>query len=342
MKILVTGGTGFVGSHTVRQLVSDGHDVRLLVRSERSVTQALTPLGLDASRFEIVLGDVTDRDSIRKAVDGMQAVVHGASVFTMDKRREKEINKTNRYGTEVVLHESWRAGLDPIVHVSSVGALLPAQRGSVISDKSPPSSMSVGPYIDSKAEQEVIARDLQAKGAPVTITYPGAVMGPHDPHWGDGPLLIESVLKNRVRAAIHGCLPIVDVRDVARLHSAVMNPGAGPRRFMFSGTSITFVEFVSLLSRLTGRTIHCTIVPSWLVTPIIQLMDKVQGFVPFRMPVTTEGLTVFKRDLKFVDSTTVDGVEVERTDLKMTMTDMIKWMYTIGQISPDYAGKLSN
>ena len=71
-------------------------------------------------------------------------------------------------------------------------------------------------------------------------------------------------------------------------------------------------------------------------------MDKVQRFVPFRMPVTTEGLTVFKRDLKFVDSTTVDGVEVERTDLKMTMTDMIKWMYTIGQISPDHAGKLSN
>ena len=73
MRVLVTGGTGFVGCHTVARLMKDGRKIRLLVRSKRRVPWAVGPLGLSSSSVEVVLGDVTDRDSVKRALSGMDA-----------------------------------------------------------------------------------------------------------------------------------------------------------------------------------------------------------------------------------------------------------------------------
>tara|TARA_B100001013_G_scaffold342545_1_gene268658 strand:+ start:144 stop:599 length:456 start_codon:yes stop_codon:yes gene_type:complete len=141
--------------------------------------------------------------------------------------------------------------------------------------------------------------------------------------------------------ALEGHFPIVDVRDIARLHSALMKPGKGPRRFMFSGTSTTFAETVSLLGRLTGRKIFCPTVPAWLISPIVNLMDKFHGILPFRLPVTNEGLAILKWDLRFEDSAAIYGMGIEKTDLETTMADMVKWMHASGRIPAKIAGILA-
>ena len=94
----------------------------------------------------------------------------------------------------------------------------------------------MGAYTDSKAEQEILARDFQMKGAPVVIIYPGAVMGPYDPHWGDGTSMVEQILRRKVIPVLDSHIPIVDVRDIARIHSVVLESGKGPRRYMLGGT----------------------------------------------------------------------------------------------------------
>jgi dihydroflavonol-4-reductase len=125
MRILVTGGTGFVGSHTVAALLGQGHDLRLLVRDPRRVTDALTPLGLQAADLDTMAGDVTDPAAVEQAVRDCEAVVHAGSVFSFDSRDAGRIRQVNVRGTELVLGTAHRAGLDPIVYVSSVVALLP-------------------------------------------------------------------------------------------------------------------------------------------------------------------------------------------------------------------------
>jgi len=226
--------------------------------------------------------------------------------------------------------------------VSSIAAVLPPHKHAVASEDSAPARLGIGPYVDSKAEQEVIARKFQAMGVPVVITYPGAVMGPHDPHWGDGPALIESILRNKAPLAVKGRIPIVDVRDVGRLHAAIMAPGHGPRRFMFSGTSVTFAALVALLNQITERNIRCTEIPSWLVSPMVNLLDKLHTVLPFRFRVTGEGLTILKRDCKFEDSTNIGSLGIHKTDLATTMADMVRWMRSTGRISAEVAGALAS
>lgn len=172
MRVLITGGTGFVGSHTVAALVEAGHQVRLLVRAAHRVAPAVAPLGLQAGDLDTIVGDVTDPAVVDQVVAGCQAVVHAGSVYSLDSRDAGRIRQVNVRGTQLVLGAAQRAGLDPIVYVSSVVALLPSG-GQTLTADSPP-----GPYLGSKADAERVARRYQQAGAPVAITYPGFVLAP--------------------------------------------------------------------------------------------------------------------------------------------------------------------
>jgi nucleoside-diphosphate-sugar epimerase len=125
MKVLVTGATGLVGSHAVAALRKAGHEVRVLVRNEGRVQKALGPLG--ALDVEVVRGDVTNARIVRAGLTGCDAVVHAAALYTLDPRRSDEIQRTNVRGTEHVLGCARELGLDPIIHVSSISALLPTE-----------------------------------------------------------------------------------------------------------------------------------------------------------------------------------------------------------------------
>ncbi|MGN6574149.1 MAG: NAD-dependent epimerase/dehydratase family protein [Nocardioides sp.] len=103
MKVLVTGGTGFVGSCLVAGLVEDGHDVRLLVRRPEQVATSLAPYGVEPERLDGVrVGDVLDHDEVTDALDGCDATVHAAAVFSLDSRRAEEMRRTNERAAELV------------------------------------------------------------------------------------------------------------------------------------------------------------------------------------------------------------------------------------------------
>src|SRR6266536_5794866 len=174
MRVLVTGGTGFVGSHTVAELVEAGHKVRLLVRSLERVAPALEPL--DVREVDACVGDVTEPKSVERALEGCEAIVHAASVFSFDPRRHREIEQANVRGAEIVLGSAAQRGREPVVHVSTFAALLPARERPLTPDTAP--GRKGPPYLRSKAEQERFARRLQDEGAPIVIVQPGAVWGP--------------------------------------------------------------------------------------------------------------------------------------------------------------------
>jgi dihydroflavonol-4-reductase len=172
------------------------------------------------------VGDVTDPAAVDQAVRDCEAVVHAGSVYSLDSRDARRIRQVNVRGTDLVLGTADQAGLDPIVYVSSVAALL--QPGGQTLTPDSPAGRPPGPYLGSKAEAEGVARRYQEAGAPVVITYPGAVYGPHDPHLGEGLRGLRNILKGRTPIAPSGGYPMVDVRDVAAVHAAVLEPGRGP------------------------------------------------------------------------------------------------------------------
>src|SRR5262245_22598045 len=117
MRVLITGGTGFVGSHTQAAVLRPGHHVRLLVRRPERVGAALAPLGVD--EVDAVTGDVLDPASVQAGVEGCDALINAAAIFSLDPAEAQKMLDTNIRATQIVLEAAIGAGLDPIIHVYS-------------------------------------------------------------------------------------------------------------------------------------------------------------------------------------------------------------------------------
>ena len=216
-----------------------------------------------------------------------QALVHAGSVYSLDSRDAGRIRQVNVRGTDLVLGTAQRAGLDPIVYVSSTAALLQPNGQTLTPDS--PVGHPPGPYLRSKAEAERVARRYQEAGAPVVITYPGGCLGPHDPHLGAGLRQARNILKGRYPISASGGLSFVDVRDVAKVHAAVLAPGRGPRRYLASGTFLGFADLVAGFAAVTGRRLPNVTVPAPILLPVGRVVQLVQHLTPVHIPAEFEG-----------------------------------------------------
>jgi nucleoside-diphosphate-sugar epimerase len=340
MRVLVTGGTGFVGCHTVAALLADGHQVRLLVRDPGRIAPALGPLGI--TEVDAVVGDVTNPATVQQAMEGCQAVVHAACVYSLDRRSAAVMAHTNPSGTNLVLGAAYRQGLDPIVFVSSVGVFWPTTTARLTAGS--PLGAGVGPYTRSKLAAEQVARGWQQAGAPVVITYPGGVLGPHDPHLSDTVRAMRDVLCGRWPVLPHGRLPLVDVREVAALHTALLRPGRGARRYLLASPAVELVDLVGLLGELTGRRLPQTSAPDWLLRGGGRLVDRVQRVAPVRLPVSAEAVAAtlsVGADVEVDDTATRQELAIGRRDLRQTLADTVRWLAQRRHLTARQAGALA-
>jgi dihydroflavonol-4-reductase len=337
MKVMITGGTGFVGSHTVAELVRKGHRVRLLVRNLERTKGALAPLGVND--FETVLGDVTDQRSVEQAARECDATIHCGSVYSLDPRTAERINKTNVQGTDIVLKTAHKFQHDPIVHVSSFVALI-GVKNAILSPSSVPSNPP-GAYFRSKADSDRVARKYQSNGAPVVIVYPGSVWGPHDPHLGESCQMVGSILRRFWSVTPKGVASITDVRDLARLHAAILQKGRGPRTYMAPATNIDIGGAMAIVASITGRRLPTLSVPAWMLLQPMRGLDRLQMLTPFRLPINFQAAYCVGLSSKMDDSATRKEFSLEPRPLDETFTDTIRWMVQAGHLSSRLAGRVA-
>lgn len=328
MHVLVTGGTGFVGAHTVKALVEAGHTVRLLVRDPARIEPALGPLGL--AGLEHVTGDVTDPGAVGRAMEGCEAVVHCASVYSNDPRRGREIAATNLAGARTVLGLAAERNLDPIVHVSSIVALLPAAGGVVHEDG--PVGSGAPPYATSKQEQERYARALQDEGAPVVITYPGSVWGPHDPYDGESTMVARNFKRGLVPFVPAGRLPVVDVRDVAAAHARIIEPGRGPRRYVLGGEAAALSRLVQGVCREAGVRRPRIPIPRAAAYLGGRASAPLQRVMPFRLPIDPSSTWVVKCNAVADNSRAERELGIAFRPLEETLRDQVAWQKAAGRL----------
>jgi dihydroflavonol-4-reductase len=174
MRAFVTGGTGFIGSRVVKRLRDRGDEVVVLARRPEKAA------GLDA---EVVEGDLSDADAIRRGVEGCQAVFHIAADYRvgMPKSKREEMYDANVRGTERVFDAAAGAGVDRIVYVSTVNAF-GNTNGRTVDEtfERDESDGFVSYYDETKYRAHRIAGERAAQGAPVVIVQPGVVYGPGD------------------------------------------------------------------------------------------------------------------------------------------------------------------
>jgi len=333
VKVLVTGGTGFVGSHAVAALLRGGHRVRLLVRDPSKIQRVLETRGIRIDDYAI--GDMADAQAVRSALMGCDAVLHAAATLFGD----HEAYTVNVQGARNVLGIGCELGLDPILFTSTVAAMFPpAGERFTIAD---PVRAQETSYGRSKSESEHFARELQARGAPVVAIYPTAVFGPDDP----GPGEPNRGLRDGIRFGwpiTSSGISIVDVRDLAEIIAAAVEPERGPRRFMAGGHFMSWPEFADLCETLTDRRALRIPIPAPLLRGLGRVLDAAKRIVPFNYPLTHEAAEFMTRFVPCDNSTTIEQLGVEFRPTAETLEDTIRWLYETGEISKKIAGRIAS
>ena len=338
MKVLVTGATGLVGAHTTAALREAGHEVVAFVRDPARLERAMESLGTPVP--DHVVGDMTNRADVERALDGVEAVVHCAAIVSLDHRRATETMEGNLAGLTNVLEAATERALDPIIHTSSTSALFTPEAGVLTSDH--PVSNSTDAYGASKAACEVLARDYQERGAPVTITYPSGILGPPAGEaFGETAEGVSVAVAAGVMPLRRGALSWIDVRDLAAANAALVESGRGPRRVMCGGHLVTMERLAEMLQSLTGRRIRIAPVSPPVLRGIGSGLDALRAVLPLNTPFSREAMDL----LTFwagATSEDLDELGIELRPAQDTLRDsMLSW-HRAGMLNDRQMGTLAS
>jgi dihydroflavonol-4-reductase len=337
VKVLVTGGTGFTGSHTARALVAAGHSVRLLVRDAAKVPRVFEPHGLELS--DVVVGDMTDEGAVEKALAGCDGVVHAAALVDLRRASARLVEDTNARGVELVVGGAARRGIPRIVYVSSLSVFF-VPGGPPVSPELPIAPATTA-YARSKAQAEVYARRLQDQGAPIRLSYPAGIVGPDDPGMSDANHAVYTWFADLGVVTSSG-FQCVDVRDVAALHVKLIELPDGAHRYAAAAEMLPWAEVYELMDRLTDTRLRRFPVPGWLMRAAGSVGDVVKRFREFNFPLTRDSMEF---------ATQWPGADAARTTRELgvafrpvaeTYADTLRWMHRSGHLTAAHIGKLAS
>jgi nucleoside-diphosphate-sugar epimerase len=279
MKYLVTGATGFVGGEITRQLVRAGHEVRAVVRD---VNRAKSLVSLGVTLFE---GDVTDKDSLREAMMGVDGVFHCAGWYKIVERVRGEAEAVNVQGTREVLELMRELRIPRGVYTSS-GAVFSNTRGRTVDETYRFSGAYLSTYERSKGEAHRVAEAMIAQGLPLIIAQPGMIYGPGD----------TSVVRENLRDFLTGRLPGLPtqsamcwahVEDIASAHITMMERGRPGESYIIAGEQSTVVDLFRVAGEVSGRRLPM-ILPCQFFVAVSKLVKPFDRWLPDTF--TSEGL----------------------------------------------------
>jgi nucleoside-diphosphate-sugar epimerase len=337
VRVAITGGTGFVGSHTVARLLAHGHQPRLLVRDPGKAERVLGALEIDPTSVELVVGDMGDASAVAELLEGTDAVIHAAAAIGVTGPRA-DLVAQNVHGMENVIGAAVARGLDPVIHVSTVAVFVPPDRSVITVD-----GRLASPRMDygrSKLAAERYARRLQDDGAPVTIVYPGGVVGPHQPTLDTMMEGLAGALGS-VWPMPKGGVAVIHVEDLAEALVRMVEPGRGPRRFMLGGDFLTWTELADLCDSLTGVRCRRMVVPGWVLIALGAALDAAKKIKPFDYPLTRDAAEVMVSMVPTDDTATDAALGLERRSPRDSIEEALRCLAADGHLAPQKAGRLA-
>ena len=320
LKTLVTGATGFIGGNVVRALALRGHQVKALVRPESTL------INLEGTGVETVHGDVTDRQSIASALEGCNAVVHCAAVYSFWSRTPQLVYAVNVEGTKNVLEEAARSKVDRVVHTSTVSTVKFHRDSPATEEDIPDPDELTGHYKKSKymAEQAVLKQ--AEKGLPVVVVNPTYPVGPWDVKPTPSGRVVVDFLKGRTPAYVNTGLNVVDVEDVAQGHVLALERGRVGERYLLGNRNMSLEEILRTLAELTGKRPPRVRMPFWVAMAAGYLDSLVESGLMKREPVIPVEALKLARKPMYVDcAKAVNELGLPQSPVEGALEKAVKW-----------------
>jgi dihydroflavonol-4-reductase len=247
MKCLVTGATGFLGSHVARQLLAKGADLRLLVRATSRTDN------IDDLAAERVIGDLRDLESLKRGMSGCEFVFHVAADYRLWARNGQELYDSNVEGTRNVLAAARDAGARRVIYTSSVATMGFGNNGR-LTDESTPVTIAnmIGDYKRSKFMAERLVIAAGQAGQKVVMVNPTTPIGERDIKPTPTGRIVVDFLRRKFPAYVDTGLNLVDVVDCAKGHLLAMEKAVPGERYILGSENLTLKQILDKLAAITG------------------------------------------------------------------------------------------
>lgn len=271
-QLLVTGATGFLGVHLVPKLIAKGHAVRAMARSE-------APAALSAAEF--IRGDLQDRDTVRRALEGVEVLYHLAGLVSFRPKDSQKMYALHVDATRELLRDAREAGVKRVVLASTSGtiAVSKEERIGTEHDDYPITVVGQWPYYLSKIYEEKLALEFcKRHEIPLVVLNPSLLMGPGDDRLSSTWTVLK-FLQREIPALPRGGISIADVRDVADAFVEALTRGELYGRHLM-GVNLTMSDFFGRLSRLSGVPVPMLkLSPKWnlLGAKLLEKWDAARG-----------------------------------------------------------------
>ena len=326
MRVLLTGATGFIGSHVARALVARGDSLCCLCRAT-SHRADLEDLPIDW-----VVGDLTDRDSLRRAMIGAEVVFHCAADYRLYAREPAEIYRSNVDGTQNVLELAAELGVRRIVYTSSVGTLaLGGPRPANENARAQLEDM-VGDYKRSKFLAERVVESWINRGLPVVVVSPSTPIGEWDAKPTPTGRIVVDFLNDRLPAYVDTGLNLVDVRDVALGHLLAAERGRPGQSYILGAVNLTLLQMLELLGRLTGKRPPRIKLPHWIPLAIAHIEEPLSRWLGRDPRVPINGVRMSQAVMFFDADKAVRELGFPQSPIEPALERAVTWF-----IDHDYA-----
>jgi dihydroflavonol-4-reductase len=317
-SILITGATGLVGSYLLRYLLAKGYENITILKREKSDNTLIISI-LD--KIKCLEGDVLYIDTLEDALEGIEYVFHCAAMVSYDSRDRYTMMQNNVEGTANVVNLCLEKGIKKLLHVSSIAAIGKDKNQPISTEKSRWNSDSeLTQYAISKylSEQEVWRG--AAEGLSVAIVNPPIILG--SGHWNRSSTALFKQVWDGLKFYPIGATSFVDVRDVARFMTLLMESDVENERFIVSGGNLSFQSLFSMMAKNMAKSI-----PSIKVTPFLRALawriEAIRSFFTGKSAlITKETAFISAQTYQFDATKSVNFFSFEYTALEKTIAEI--------------------
>lgn len=324
MKILVTGATGFIGSHLVEELAKQGLTVSAAHRPGENFGALDSDYLIDGLDLESFPLDITNRDSVFQAMKGCQILFHTDSLCSFKSEDKMLLYHINQTGTRNLMEAAQHYRVEKVIYTSGMETLLAPPEREVATEKDGVAEEDLRTDFEKSrlaAEREVF--QLRSKGISTIILHPTVCLGERDPGLTPFGRFLQRYLHKQAHFYLDTGLNLIDVKDVAKAHLLAAKRGRAGARYIVGNKNIYFLEILQKLSEITGIPPPKTALPTGMAllgNLFAQVVLRRRGGIPTAM------IQRLKRPLFFEPSPSRQELGYPQSNVWDAMTRHLQWM----------------